>query len=71
MKPIRTEHKAIESTYDLTQKFYHGTKANLKQGDLIEPSFLSARGLRKKDFEKIILLLRDTDEQKHIRTTPK
>jgi len=30
------------------QKFYHGTKANLKSGDLIEPSFNSNYGKRKK-----------------------
>lgn len=28
--------------------FYHGTKANLKQGDLIEPGFHSNYGKRKK-----------------------
>jgi rifampin ADP-ribosylating transferase len=34
---------------DLTlEKFYHGTKANLKQGDLIELGFNSNYGQRKK-----------------------
>lgn len=33
---------------DLSQKFYHGTKADLKQGDLIEPGFRSNYGKRKK-----------------------
>ena len=31
-----------------SQKFYHGTKANLKQGDLIEPGFNSNYGKGKK-----------------------
>ena len=31
-----------------TEKFYHGTKANLKHGDLIEPGFNSNYGKRKK-----------------------
>lgn len=36
-------------TNDLSlQKFYHGTKANLKQGDLIEPGFNSNYSKRKK-----------------------
>ena len=36
-------------TYDLnSQRFFHGTKANLKQGDLIEPGFNSNYGKRKK-----------------------
>ncbi len=30
--------KSMEPTFDMsTQKFYHGTKANLKPGELIEP----------------------------------
>ena len=46
MKTNRTE---IESANDLiSQKFYHGTKANLKPGDLIEPGFNSNYGKRKK-----------------------
>lgn len=41
--------KSIENTYDLSsEKFYHGTKAKLKQGDLIEPGFHSNYGKRKK-----------------------
>lgn len=31
-----------------SEKFYHGTKANLKQGDLIEPGFNSNYGQKKK-----------------------
>ncbi|OFY86455.1 MAG: rifampin ADP-ribosyl transferase [Bacteroidetes bacterium RIFCSPLOWO2_12_FULL_35_15] len=39
----------METAYDLSlQKFYHGTKANLKLGDLIESSFNSNYGKRKK-----------------------
>ncbi len=39
----------IEMTNDLSsQSLYHGTKANLKQGDLIEPGFHSNYGSRKK-----------------------
>lgn len=39
----------MESTNDLSsQTFYHGTKANLKPGDLIEPGFNSNYGKRKK-----------------------
>jgi len=49
MKTNRSENKSIESAYDLnSQKFYHGTKVNLKQGDLIEPGFNSNYGKRKK-----------------------
>ncbi len=41
--------KSIETTKDLnSEKFCHGTKANLKQGDLIEPGFSSNYGQRKK-----------------------
>jgi rifampin ADP-ribosylating transferase len=48
MKTIRSEERSIESSKDLSsQKFYHGTKANLKQGDLIEPGFNSNYGKRK------------------------
>ena len=43
------KNESIESAYDLSaQRFYHGTKANLKQGDLIEPGFNSNYGKRKK-----------------------
>jgi len=39
----------MEPTTDiLSQLFYHGTKANLKTGDLIEPGFNSNYGSRKK-----------------------
>lgn len=39
----------METTNDLgSEKFYHGTKANLKQGDLIEPGFISNYGQRNK-----------------------
>jgi hypothetical protein len=41
--------KSIKTTNDLSsQRFYHGTKANLKQGDLIEPGFNSNYGKQKK-----------------------
>ena len=49
MKTNRSENKSIEPVCDLSsQRFYHGTKANLKQGDLIEPGFNSNYGKRKK-----------------------
>lgn len=35
-------------TIDLSQTFYHGTKADLKKGDLIEPGFNSNYGTKKK-----------------------
>lgn len=41
--------KSIDSPNDLnSQIFYHGTKASLKEGDLIEPGFNSNYGNRKK-----------------------
>jgi hypothetical protein len=41
--------RPVDSPYDLgSQTFYHGTKANLQQGDLIEPGFNSNYGKRKK-----------------------
>jgi rifampin ADP-ribosylating transferase len=41
--------KSMESTNDLnSQTFYHGTKANLNQGELIAPGFNSNYGSRKK-----------------------
>lgn len=41
--------KSIDSPNDLnSQIFYHGTKASLKEGDLIEPGFNSNYGKRKK-----------------------
>ena len=40
---------SIESTSDLSSlKFYHGTKASLKPGELIEPSFNSNYGKKRK-----------------------
>ena len=49
MKTNESEDKIIESSYDQnSQKFYHGTKVDLKQGDLIEPGFNSNYGKRKK-----------------------
>lgn len=48
MKTNRSEDKSKESAYDLSSpQFYHGTKANLKQGDLIQPGFNSNYGNRK------------------------
>lgn len=39
----------MAETDDLTtQRFYHGTKADLKTGDLIEPGYNSNYGTRKK-----------------------
>lgn len=38
----------MEFIYDSSQRFYHGTKADLKPGDLIEPGFNSNFGKRKK-----------------------
>jgi rifampin ADP-ribosylating transferase len=49
MKTNGGEDNPIESAYDLhSQKFYHGTKAKLKQGELIDPGFNSNYGKRKK-----------------------
>ncbi len=49
MKTKRSENKSMESPSDLSlQRFYHGTKANLKPGDLIEPGFNSNYGKMKK-----------------------
>jgi hypothetical protein len=49
MKTNRSKDKSIKSTYDLSsQKFYHGAKANLKPGDLIEPGYNSNYGKNKK-----------------------
>ena len=49
MKTNESEDRIIESSYDQnSQKFYHGTKVDLKQGDLIEPGFSSNYGKRKK-----------------------
>jgi len=49
MKTNTSNDKYIESADNpSSQKFYHGTKANLKPGDLIEPGFKSNYGKRKK-----------------------
>lgn len=49
MKTNKREDKSKESTNDLSsEKFYHGTKANLKQGDLIAPGYHSNYGQRNK-----------------------
>lgn len=43
------DHTVALYTKDLdSQRFYHGTKANLQQGDLILPGFNSNYGKRKK-----------------------
>ncbi len=43
------EDTSTESTNDLSsQRFYHGTKADRKKGDLIEPGFNSNYGKQKK-----------------------
>jgi len=48
MKTNRSEDKVVESANELSsQTFYHGTKANLKSGELIEPGFNSNYGTRK------------------------
>lgn len=45
----KQDDKSVDAAYDLrSQRFYHGTKASLKQGDLIEPGFTSNYGQRKK-----------------------
>lgn len=49
MKTSSSEDKNINPADGLgPQRFYHGTKADLKQGDLIEPGFNSNYGKRKK-----------------------
>ena len=49
MKTNQTDDKSIKSGNDShSQTFYHGTKADLKQGDLIAPGFNSNYGKRKK-----------------------
>ena len=49
MNTNRSEDTSKEPSYDLSsQKFYHGTKADLKPGDLIEPGFNSNYGKGKK-----------------------
>jgi rifampin ADP-ribosylating transferase len=49
METNRSEDKSTAPTNDPnSQQFFHGTKANLKPGDLIEPGFNSNYGKRKK-----------------------
>lgn len=49
METNRSEDKSIEPGMDLSsQTFYHGTKAILKTGDLIEIGFKSNYGINKK-----------------------
>ena len=49
MNTNKSDDKPIESSNDLnSEKFYHGSKANLKQGDLIEPGFNSNFGQKNK-----------------------
>jgi hypothetical protein len=52
MMTIKTssgDDKSIESSSDQSsEKFYHGTTADLKHGDVIEPGFNSNYGKRKK-----------------------
>lgn len=49
METNRSENKSLAPADDMdSQPFYHGTKAALKQGDLIEPGFHSNYGKQKK-----------------------
>jgi Rifampin ADP-ribosyl transferase len=49
MKSIRSEEKPIKIIHEQSsQRFYHGTKANMKKGHLIEPGFQSNYGKRNK-----------------------
>ena len=49
MKTNQSEDKLLGSTHELyLQQFYHGTKAHLKPGELIEPGFPSNYGTKKK-----------------------
>lgn len=49
MRTNGSEDNSAGSTNDLSsQQFYHGTKTNLKRGDLIGPGFNSNYGKRKK-----------------------
>lgn len=49
MKTNTSDDKSTKSTNDLSsQTLYHGTKADLKPGDLIEPNFNSNYGKQKK-----------------------
>jgi hypothetical protein len=49
MKNSTTQEKSGEDPHDPgSQQFYHGTKADLKPGDLVAPGFNSNYGKRKK-----------------------
>lgn len=49
METNRIEDNSPEFTYNpISEKFYHGTKANLQPDDLIEPGFNSNYGQRNK-----------------------
>ena len=49
MENAKTQDKLSEITAELnTEKYFHGTKADLKEGDLIEPGYQSNYGSRKK-----------------------
>ena len=49
MKTNQSDDESIKSSNDISsQKFYHGSKSNLKLGDLIGPGFNSNYGKRKK-----------------------
>ena len=49
METNNSDDKAMKPNNDLiSQMFYHGTKANLKAGDLIEIGFKSNYGAEKK-----------------------
>ncbi|MBX0332218.1 NAD(+)--rifampin ADP-ribosyltransferase [Pontibacter sp. HSC-14F20] len=49
MQSNSSEDKPTKATNNLNaQLYYHGTKASLKQGDLIEPGYNSNYGMRKK-----------------------
>lgn len=49
MNTNKAKDKSIESTSALSSEvFYHGTKADLKQGDLIAPGYQSNYGQRNK-----------------------
>jgi Rifampin ADP-ribosyl transferase len=48
IKPITRMDIAATTIGPDTEKFFHGTKATLKPGDLIEPGFASNYGQRKK-----------------------
>ena len=48
MEAGRSKNKSTEPAHNLSsQRLYHGTKASLKLGDLIEPGFKSNYGKRK------------------------